>query len=79
MTRPAPESGCARCHSLDDRKLYAVVGSRSYCSDCWHDVGSPWPRNAPTIEQLHAAEAATRERMLKRGGEYLHLVRNGLT
>jgi hypothetical protein len=73
-------SGCSRCGSLDEGKLYANVGKRgTFCVDCWEAIGRPFPQDHATPIDLEGQEIATRERMLKRGGTSAHLVRKGLT
>lgn len=77
--RSADPVWCYRCGSADPDQLFARVGGRwpFVCALCWHQIGCPWPRNLPTMEEVHEAEVHTRERMLARGGTDRHLVRNG--
>jgi hypothetical protein len=71
-------TGCDCCLDAREHGLYVRDDSgRMLCSACWVKAGRPWPRRPPTIVELHAAESATRERMLKRGGTDRHLVRDG--
>lgn len=72
-------SGCARCGSLDDRKLYANAGKRgTFCAECWHLLGCPFPQDHAAPIELEAQEMATKQRMLARGGADRHLVRKGI-
>jgi hypothetical protein len=71
----APLFACDRCH--EPRHLFANWAGRLVCAECWHALGSPFPRRELTPQEMHAAEIATRERMLKRGGADRHLVRAG--
>jgi len=66
---------CDGCHKAF--LLFVDFGGRKLCSDCWHAKGSPWPRRPATIEEIHAAELKTRERMQARGGADRHMVRSG--
>lgn len=72
-----PDTSCGRC----DRPalLLARIGGRAICAYCWWDLGKPWPREKASPEEIHAAELAARERMLRRGGTDRHMVRKGLT
>jgi hypothetical protein len=71
--------GCSRCGNFDERRLYALLDGQSLCSTCWKAALRPWPRHRANVGELHAAESATRDRMLARGGAHRHQVRKGLT
>jgi hypothetical protein len=66
---------CDSCR--DPRLLFVSFGGRLLCAECWHAIGSPFPRRELTPQEMIAAEIATRERMQKRGGADRHLVRSG--
>ncbi len=70
---------CYRCGAGDPRQLFGRIGGRYklVCAQCWHYLGCPWPRNEPPLAELAAAEARTRDEMLRRGGTDRHLVRSG--
>lgn len=68
-------SKCDRCPAT--AYLFVSFGGRLICADCWHAMGAPFPRRVATLEELHAAELATRERMLRRGGEAAYRVKAG--
>ena len=73
-------SGCDICGDARDGGLY-LRGDDGLmrCCDCWRAAGSPWPRRAATVTELHEAEVRTRARMMARGSTDRHLVRKGLS
>lgn len=70
-------SGCDECGLVDDRKLFANVDGRCFCVTCWKRAGRPFPKRSMTAVELANAEVATRERMLKRGGNQKYMARSG--
>jgi len=58
-------------------QLHVVVDGRLFCGAHWRAAGRPFPRTEATVEELHQAELATRERMQARGGADRHMVRSG--
>lgn len=78
MTGPSCDV-CARVFTIEENRLFVRVDGRWYCAGCWRKAGRPWPSRLASIEDLHAAETATRERMNARGGADRHLVRKGLS
>ncbi len=58
---------CDECGSIDMSRLYGTVDARRYCSTCWKEAGSPWPRRKATAEEVAALERRIAERKLKRG------------
>jgi hypothetical protein len=64
---------CDRCRRI--RELLARTIFGHLCATCWYELGEP---SAPIdADDVHAAELATRERMLARGGEDRYRVRAG--
>lgn len=81
MTEVLAGPACDSCNRifLEQGRLFVRVDGRWYCVECWRKAGRPWPRREATLDELHAAETATRERMLARGGAHRHLVRKGVS
>ncbi len=70
---------CDRCPTIDMDRLYVTVDGKHYCSIHWKGAGRPWPRLALSIQEVHTAEVAARDHMMKRGGTDRHLVLKGLS
>lgn len=67
---------CERCGARFP-PLAGLTESAWSCAECWRRAGMPWPSNLATAEAVQAAELATRERMLQRGGADRYMVRSG--
>lgn len=72
--------GCREPRLLLARVILArVPGDLLLCYRCWVIAGRPWPKTPGTVEEVHAATLAIRERMFARGGATRHMVRSGRT
>lgn len=66
---------CDQCPRV--RLLMLRIGRVHVCAACWRAAGRPAPHYVATPAELAAIEAATRKKMLDRGGADRHLVRAG--
>lgn len=67
---------CDRCGVLFPPLAY-LTEQEWLCRACWLKAGGTIKRYMPTAAEIHAAELATREDMLRRGGADAYRVRAG--
>lgn len=71
----ACEGGCGRVRRLLARTVRGLL-----CPWCWRAAGEPLGKRNPEDKRpLGEIEAATRARMIARGGADAHIVHKGLT